>query len=141
VSVRVIEDSVVPDGCLSRYLLGFDDILEGEGTDAVVFGHAGNGNVNPLVDVGTPDWKERVRRILDRTVDLVASLGGTLSGEHGDGRIRAPFHERVFGRDAALAFRAVKARFDPRGILNPGVIIPGEGQDPLLGLTLLRRSR
>jgi FAD/FMN-containing dehydrogenase len=142
VSMQFIEDSVVPDGCLSRYLLGLEDILEDEGTDAVVFGHAGDGNVhvNPLVDVGQPDWKERVRRILDRTVDLVASLGGTLSGEHGDGRIRAPFHERVFGRDAALAFHAIKGRFDPSGILNPGVIVPGEGHDPLLGLAPRRRS-
>ena len=98
-------------------------------------------HVNPLIDVGRPDWKERVRRILDRTVDLVASLGGTLSGEHGDGRIRAPFHERIFGRDAARAFSAVKARIDPSGILNPGVVVPGAEQDPLLGLTPHRRTR
>lgn len=141
VSLQFIEDSVVPDGCLGRYLRGLDDILEDEGTDAVVFGHAGDGNVhvNPLVDVGRPDWRERVRRILDRTVDLVASLGGTLSGEHGDGRIRAPYHQRIFGEAATRGFRAAKARLDPAGILNPGVVVPLEGQDPLLGLTPQRR--
>jgi len=143
VSMQFIEDSVVPDGCLSRYLLGLDAILGYEETDAVVFGHAGDGNVhvNALVDVGRADWRERVGRILDRTVELVASLGGTLSGEHGDGRIRAPFHERIFGLDAARAFRAVKTRLDPSGTLNPGVVVPGVGHDPLLGLTPRRRSR
>lgn len=141
VSMQFIEDSVVPDGCLSRYLLGLDTILGDEETDAVVFGHAGDGNVhvNPLVDVGRADWRARVARILERTVELVASLGGTLSGEHGDGRIRAPFHERIFGADAARAFRAVKTRLDPSGTLNPGVIVPGVDHDPLLGLTPRRR--
>jgi FAD/FMN-containing dehydrogenase len=143
VSMQFIEDSVVPDGCLGRYLGGLDGIMEAEDTQAVVFGHAGDGNlhVNPLVDVLRPDWRDRVRRILDRTVDLVASLGGTLSGEHGDGRIRAPFHERIFGREASLAFRSVKARLDPAGILNPGVVVPVPGQDPLLGLTPHRGGR
>ncbi|MHB1192596.1 MAG: FAD-binding oxidoreductase [Longimicrobiales bacterium] len=142
VSMQFIEDSVVPDGCLNRYLSGLDGILQDEGTDAVVFGHAGDGNVhvNPLVDVGRPDWRERVGRILERTVELVASLGGTLSGEHGDGRIRASFHERIFGPDAARAFRAVKTRLDPSGVLNPGVVVSGADHDPLLGLTPRRRS-
>jgi len=141
VSMQFIEDSVVPDGCLARYLRGLDGILAGEATDAVVFGHAGDGNVhvNPLIDVTRPDWRERVRRILEATVDLVASLGGTLAGEHGDGRVRAVYHERVFGPDAARAFRTVKERLDPSGILNPGVVVPLEGQDPLQGLTPRRR--
>lgn len=141
VSMQFIEDSVVPPGHLARYLHGLDAILADEGTDAVVFGHAGDGNVhvNPLVDVLRPDWRERVRRILERTVTLVAGLGGTLSGEHGDGRLRAPFHERIFGPAADAAFRLVKETLDPDRILNPGVVVAGDGQDPLEGLTPDRR--
>ena len=59
--------------------------------------------------------------LLDEVATVVASLGGTLSGEHGDGRLRAPFAERLFGTDVVSLFRAVKGAFDPRGILNPGV--------------------
>jgi FAD/FMN-containing dehydrogenase len=101
-----------------------------------VFGHAGDGNVhvNPLVDVRTPGWRDRVRTVLDTTVALVAELGGTLSGEHGDGRLRAPFLERIWPEPVMAAFRTVKARLDPAGILNPGVILPLPGQDPLEGL-------
>src|SRR5690606_39084488 len=106
------------------------------GMDAVVFGHAGDGNVhvNPLVEVGRPDWRDRVRAVLEATVDLVAELGGTLSGEHGDGRLRAPFLERIWSPPLAGAFRAVQRHLDPTCIFNPGVILPLTGQDPLDGL-------
>lgn len=141
VSMQFIEDSVVPIGCLAPYLEGLDAILGDEETDAVVFGHAGDANVhvNPLVDVRRPDWRARVGRILERTVTLVAELGGTLSGEHGDGRLRAPFHPRIFGPQWAATFERVKHALDPLGILNPGVVVPVVGQDPLDGLSPERR--
>lgn len=137
VSIQVIEDSVVPLARLPDYLRSLKEILDLEGTEAVMFGHAGDGNVhvNPLMDVRMRGWRARVRRILEATVDLVADLGGTLSGEHGDGRIRAPFLDRIWGPSLADAFRYVKRSLDPAGILNPGVIVPLPGQDPLRGLT------
>lgn len=137
ISMQFIEDSVVPPVALGRYLDGLDRILERAGTDAVVFGHAGDGNVhvNPLVDVEDPDWRSRVREILERTVDLVASLGGTLAGEHGDGRVRAPYLDRIWPEPAVDAFEEVKHALDPQGILNPGVILPTDGQDPLSHLS------
>ena len=143
VSMQFIEDSVVRADRLPEYLAGLDVILEEEQTDAVVFGHAGEGNVhvNPLVDVTRADWRGSVRSILERTVDLVVGLNGTLSGEHGDGRLRGTFHPRIFGEPIARAFRHVKNSLDPRGILNPGVVVPLPGQDPLQGLTPLRRFR
>lgn len=143
VSMQFIEDSVVRADRLPDYLAGLDVILEEERTDAVVFGHAGEGNVhvNPLVDVTREDWRQTVRTILERTVDVVAGLNGTLSGEHGDGRLRGTFHPRIFGEPIARAFRHVKESLDPRGILNPGVVVPLPGQDPLQGLTPLRRVR
>ena len=135
-SSQFIEDSVVPVGAVPDYLRGLDDILERAATEAVVFGHAGDGNihVNPLVDVRTPGWRDRVRTILEETVALVAGLGGTLSGEHGDGRVRAPFLDRIWSPELMAAFRDVKARMDPAGLMNPGVILPLPGQDPLAGM-------
>lgn len=135
-SIQFIEDSVVPVSSLATYLRRLESILADEATDAVMFGHAGDGNVhvNPLIDVRRKDWRARVRRILDRTADLVADLGGTLSGEHGDGRVRAPYLERIWGTTFTEAFHTVKRQFDPAGIMNPGVVIPAPGQDPLDGM-------
>lgn len=142
ISTQFIEDSVVPVESLPEYLERLEAILSNEGTDAVMFGHAGDGNihVNPLIDVRRHGWRSRVRRILEATVDLVADLGGTLAGEHGDGRVRAPYLARIWGDDLASAFGEVKSWFDPDGILNPGVVVPLPGQDPLAGLQPRARS-
>jgi len=136
VSTQIIEDSVVPPEALGAYLSGLDEILHAADTDAVIFGHAGDANVhvNPLLDVRRSDWRDTARTILMETVDLVAELGGTLSGEHGDGRLRAPFLERIWGPTLKSCFERTKAALDPVGILNPGVIIPCPDQDPLEGL-------
>ena len=127
---------MVPVAAVPDYLRGVSDILEQAGTEAVVFGHAGDGNihVNPLMDVQALDGRDRVRTILEETVALVAGLGGALSGEHGDGRVRAPFVDRIWSPRLVSAFREVKARLDPCGLMNPGVILPLPGQDPLEGL-------
>ena len=136
VSTQIIEDSVVPPDALGAYLSGLEEILRAADTDAVIFGHAGDANihVNPLLDVRRSSWRDAARAILMDTVDLVADLGGTLSGEHGDGRLRAPFVERIWGPKLTACFEKTKATLDPAGILNPGVIIPCPNQDPLEGL-------
>lgn len=135
VSTQFIEDCVVPVARLGDFLDGLNDALREAGFDAVVFGHAGDGNlhVNPLVDVGAPDHLSRVRDCLERVAELVSRLNGTLAGEHGDGRLRAPYLERIWGGRTVEIFRSVKEHFDPMGILNPGVILPLPGQDPLDG--------
>jgi FAD/FMN-containing dehydrogenase len=135
-STQFIEDSVVPVERLGDYLHGLEEILARNETDAVIFGHAGDGNlhVNPLVDLLHSGWRDRVERILLATVELVANLGGTLAGEHGDGRLRTPFLQRIFGADVAEAFRVVKHTLDPDGILNPGVKVPVPEVEPLAGL-------
>lgn len=134
-SLQFIEDGVVPPPALGRYLQGLDALLREAETDAVVFGHAGDGHVhvNPLVDLERPDWRARVRTLLDDTVELIASLGGTLSGEHGDGRIRAPYLPRIWGASRVRRFQGLKRAFDPHGLLNPGVILADAAQDPLDG--------
>jgi len=142
VSTQFIEDSVVPPAALAPFLRELDRILEEAGLEAVIFGHAGDGHphVNPLIDLGNPAWRTQLRTVLERTVELVAGLGGTLSGEHGDGRLRSPYVERMWSPELVAAFRQVRTAFDPRGTLNPGVILPEEGFDPLEMLTPRPRS-
>jgi FAD/FMN-containing dehydrogenase len=134
-SVQFIEDSVVPTRALPAYVRGIEAALARQGWEGVIFGHAGDGNlhVNPFVDFQDPQWRTRVLAVTDEVVDLVGALGGTLSGEHGDGRVRAPFLSRVWPVPHLNAFHRVKSTLDPLGVLNPGVILPLEGQDPLRG--------
>jgi FAD/FMN-containing dehydrogenase len=63
--------------------------------------------------------------------DLVVSLGGTLAGEHGDGRLRAPLLRRIWHPEIITCFVALKNAFDPLGLMNPGVILPAADQRPL----------
>ena len=133
-STQFIEDAVVPPGQLARYLVELERILEKARLDAVVFGHAGDANVhvNPLVPTPDSDWRVRVREAFEAVTELVAALGGTLSGEHGDGRLRAPALPRIWSPGWIRAFAEVKETLDPKRILNPGVILAQEGDgDPL----------
>lgn len=141
-SMQFIEDGAVPPDRLAEYVREVRMILRREDTRGVIFGHAGDAHVhvNPLIDVRLPDWRQRVERILLDVTTLVARLGGTLSGEHGDGRLRTPLLDRVWGADAIGCFAAIKSAFDPLGLFNPGVKVPLAGQravdvvkyDPLL---------
>jgi FAD/FMN-containing dehydrogenase len=133
VSMQFIEDSVVPVDRLPDYILALREILARHHLPAVIFGHGGDGNlhVNPLVDVDRPGWRDELETVLGEVAALVASLGGTLSGEHGDGRIRAPLLETIWGSATVNLFREIKEIFDPARILNPGVILPLPGQRPL----------
>ena len=91
-------------------------------------------HVNPLVDVTRHGWRDRVEGILDRVCELTAVLGGTLSGEHGDGRLRAPLMDRVWGLEARAAFAHVKDAADPSGVLNPGCKIAHSGDRAITAL-------
>lgn len=132
-SMQFIEDGAVPQERLADYVRGVRAILARHDTPGVIFGHAGDAHVhvNPLVDVTRSDWRARVAAILDEVVALTASLGGTLSGEHGDGRLRTPLLDRVWSPAALDRFAAVKQAFDPHGLLNPGVKVTTQDELPL----------
>ena len=125
-SLQVIEDGCVPVARMGEYIREVRRVAARYGIPAVLFGHAGDGHVhvNLLPDVGRDGWEGPVARVLDTISQTVAELGGTLSGEHGDGRLRAAGLARVFGPEIVELFRKVKASFDPLGIFNPGVILP-----------------
>ena len=132
-SMQFVEDGAVPPERLPAYVRGVRAALARHGIRGVIFGHAGDAHVhvNPLVDVRRPDWRARVAALLDEVTALAAALGGTLAGEHGDGRLRTPLLDRTWPPAALALFAATKRAFDPAGILNPGVKVPLPGQAPL----------
>ena len=125
-SMQFIEDGAVPLAKLPEYVQGVRQALGQREVNGVIFGHAGDAHVhvNPLIDVRQSDWREKVAGLLEDVVGLTARLGGTLAGEHGDGRLRTPLLNRVWHKDALRAFGLVKKAFDPSNIFNPGVKIP-----------------
>ncbi len=135
-SMQLIEDGAVPPARFPDYVRGVRAALDRHRVRGVIFGHAGDAHahVNALIDVRDADWKERTRALLDDVTGLVALLGGTLAAEHGDGRLRTPLLFRVWDARAMALFARVKLAFDPEGILNPGVKVPGAGDDPLASI-------
>ena len=128
-SMQFIEDGCVPPERLADYVRGVRAALHRQGIRGVIFGHAGDAHVhvNPLVDLNQSDWRGRVDALLDEVTSLAATLGGTMSGEHGDGRLRAPLMARFWNPESLERFAAVKHAFDPLGILNPGAKIAAPG--------------
>ncbi len=135
-SMQFIEDGCVPPDQLPAYVRGVRDALMRAECLGVIFGHAGDAHVhvNPLVDVTRADWKVRVRGLLDDVCELTAKLGGTLAGEHGDGRLRASLLPTVWSPEAMTAFRVIKQAADPHGVLNTGVKLSAPDNDPLASL-------
>ena len=137
----ILEDPCVGPERLSELLGGLRALLERLSLRAFFFGHAGDGNlhVNALVDPRDPDHRRRARELLVQGHRLVADLGGSLSGEHGDGRLRTPFLPEIFGAVHERLHRPLKALFDPGHLLNPGVIV--SPPDPELRAPLLEDGR
>jgi len=119
-----IEDAAVPVAAIPRYIAGLRKILENNDAPFAILGHAGQGNfhVRPMLDLCDPDEVKKMADIAEEVTDLVMSLGGTLSGEHGDGLVRSQFLRRQYG-ELYPAFEEIKQLFDPDNIFNPGKIV------------------
>ncbi len=123
--VTVVEDGAVPVERLSDFLLGLRRLVRDARSETVFYGHASVGCVHarPLLDLTDIGDVLRFRELAEGGADLIASLGGALSGEHGDGILRSELLPRVYGQRLVEAWREVKQAFDPDGILNPGRLI------------------
>jgi len=128
-SLQVIEDGAVPLSRLADYVRLVRRVTGAHGLEAIIFGHAGDGNihVNLLVDTTAKGWEGEVAAVLREVSSGTKALGGTLSGEHGDGRLRVGGLEEIFGAGLIALFHEIKAAFDPAGILNRGIKLPGGG--------------
>lgn len=122
-ALPVIEDGIVPPERFREYLEGVYQLFERNHLQAAVWGHAGDANLHmqPFLDLSQVGDRQKVFRLIDEYYNLVISLGGSTSGEHGDGRLRAPYLEKLYGPELYALFQKVKQIFDPYGTLNPGV--------------------
>ncbi len=135
-SLQVVEDGCVPLERLADYIAGIRAAAERRGIPVAIFGHAGDGHVhvNALPDLTFAAWRDALAALYGDAVELLLGLGGTPSGEHGVGRLRAGLLERFYGPEVTALFRELKHRYDPRCTLNPGVIIPSADWAPLADL-------
>ena len=120
-----VEDTAVDPEKLPEYVRRFDEIVRSHGTTAGYYGHASVGclHIRPLIDLKDHEGVGRMVAIASDVSDLVLEFGGAMSGEHGDGLVRSPWIEKMFGPKVYDAFRRVKRAFDPDGIMNPGKIV------------------
>jgi FAD/FMN-containing dehydrogenase/Fe-S oxidoreductase len=124
-SLSFVEDTAVAPERLRDYIERFLAIVARHGTTAGVYAHASVGclHVRPVVNMKTDVGVRQFEAIANDISDLVLEFGGALSGEHGDGLVRSPFMEKMFGPVLYGAFRTIKQTFDPKGIFNPGKIV------------------
>jgi FAD/FMN-containing dehydrogenase/Fe-S oxidoreductase len=124
-SLSFVEDTAVSPERLRDYIERFLAIVARHGTTAGVYAHASVGclHVRPVVNMKTDAGVRQFEAIANDISDLVLEFGGALSGEHGDGLVRSPFMEKMFGPALYGAFRIIKQTFDPNGIFNPGKIV------------------
>ncbi|MWV38383.1 FAD-binding and (Fe-S)-binding domain-containing protein [Natrialba sp. INN-245] len=123
--ISFIEDTGIPPAHLPEFVEGFEAILEDHDTYASIYAHAGPGvlHVRPLVNTKTEIGLEQLYGIADDVTDLVVELGGSVSGEHGDGRARTQWNQKLYGDDLWETFQDLKTAFDPDWLLNPGQVV------------------
>lgn len=129
--VAVIEDTAVDVRDLPAYIREFNEILGRRGMYAVHYAHAGSGELHlrPIIDLKTRQGHEEFRRIATDIAHLVKKYRGSLSGEHGDGRLRGEFIPLMVGEKNYRLFQEIKALWDPKGIFNPGKIVDSPPMD------------
>jgi FAD/FMN-containing dehydrogenase len=122
-ALPIIEDGIVPPEMFEKYMKGVYALLKKHQVEFCVWGHAGDAHlhVQPLMDLGKMTDRQKILQIMTDYHALVIKLGGSIAGEHNDGRIRTPFLVSQHGEDLVKLYEQVKDIFDPHGTLNPGV--------------------
>ncbi|MCP4453202.1 MAG: FAD-binding protein [Planctomycetes bacterium] len=137
--VGFIEDVSVEHTRLGDYVAGLETLSKRHGVTMSYYGHAGDGelHVRPFLDLNNPDHVQTMRSLTDDVFALAWSLGGSISGEHGEGLLRAAYVKQQFGGAYTALLCHIKALFDPKHILNPGKIL---NDDPDIMVKNLRRA-
>ncbi|QZP39568.1 FAD-binding and (Fe-S)-binding domain-containing protein [Halobaculum magnesiiphilum] len=121
-----IEDAAIPPESLPTYLERVGDVLREHDLEASVFGHAGQGvlHIKPFLNLQEEADREALRAVSERVHDIVLDIGGCVSGEHGDGRLRSQYLPLMYGDELYSAFVEVKRTFDPEDVCNPAKVVP-----------------
>lgn len=117
------EDSAVPPAQLGAYLRELEALMASHQVDGLAYGHFGDGCVHLRLDIPMERSGDPLRAFMTDAAHLVASHGGSMSGEHGDGRARSELLPVMYSQRAISLFEQFKALLDPRDLLNPGVLV------------------
>ena len=127
--IAFIEDTAVDPKHMPAFVPRFRDIMAKHGAEGAYYGHCSVGclHIRPLINLKTQRGLDQVQAMAAEIFDMVLEFEGAISSEHGDGRARSPYLERVFGSTIFGAFGELKRAFDPKNLLNPGNIVASPG--------------
>lgn len=133
-AVAVIEDTAVDVNDLPDYITEFNEILAKHGMYSVHYAHAGSGEIHlrPIINLKTVEGNKQFRIIAEEIATLVKKYNGSLSGEHGDGRLRGEFIKQMVGEKNYALMKEVKTTWDPYNIFNPNKIVDTPPMDTFL---------
>jgi FAD/FMN-containing dehydrogenase len=122
-AVPIINDAIVPIEQLPNLINAIYKLYEAYTLSPAIWGHAGDANlhIQPHLNLSQVGDRQKAFRMIDEYYNLVISLGGSMSGEAGDGRLHTPYIEKLYGSDVYAVLHKIKQIFDPYGTLNPGV--------------------
>ena len=133
-AVPVIEDTAVDVNDLPAYIRDFNELLKKHGLYSVHYAHAGSGEIHlrPIINLKTVEGNQLFRTIAEDVATLVKKYNGSLSGEHGDGRLRGEFIKQMVGEKNYKLLKEVKYTWDPKGIFNPNKIVDTPSMNSML---------
>jgi FAD/FMN-containing dehydrogenase/Fe-S oxidoreductase len=133
-AVAVIEDTAVDVNDLPAFIAEFNQILQANNLYCVHYAHAGSGELHlrPIINLKTKEGHQQFRHIAEEIARLVKKYKGSLSGEHGDGRLRGEFIPWMVGEENYQLMRELKSWWDPKGIFNPNKIVDTPPMDTFL---------
>jgi FAD/FMN-containing dehydrogenase/Fe-S oxidoreductase len=136
-AVPVIEDTAVDVNDLPAYISDFNEILKKHGLYSVHYAHAGSGELHlrPIINLKTEDGNRLFRTIAEEIATLVKKYNGSLSGEHGDGRLRGEFIRQMVGEKNYHLLKEIKKAWDPQAIFNPNKIVDTPPMNSMLRYT------
>ena len=140
--VGVIEDTAVAPERMPAYIADFKQMLEGLGLSCVYYGHISTGELHlrPILNLKDPSDRKKFRDVALETAILVRKHRGSLSGEHGDGRLRGEFIPLMYGDEVYRMMRQVKQTWDPDGVFNTGKIVDTPPMDEYLRYLLNKEN-
>lgn len=132
--VGVVEDTAVAPERLAGYMHDFQAMMQQQGLNCIYYGHISTGELHlrPVLDLKQENDRTLFRRVAEQTALLVRKHRGSLSGEHGDGRLRGEFIPLMYGQQVYELFRTLKRTWDPDGLLNMGKIVDTPPMDSSL---------
>lgn len=140
--IGVIEDTAIAPERLEAYMREFRSMMSELGLSCVYYGHISTGELHlrPILDIRKQRDRQLFREVAERTAKLVKKHHGSLSGEHGDGRLRGEFIPLVYGSEVYNLFCQIKDTFDPHGVFNTGKIVRTPPMDDSLRFALNQQS-